>query len=49
MHRQGLKIACLEEIGWRQNWLDQTALETQIKRLGKSGYGKYLQNQLLTT
>lgn len=45
-HRQGLKIACLEEIAFRQGWLDQPALETQIKRLGKSGYGRYLQSLL---
>jgi len=41
-NRQGLKIACLEEIGYRQGWLDQAGLEAQIKRLGKSNYGAYL-------
>ena len=41
-NRQGLKIACLEEIAWRQGWLDQAGLETQIKQLGKSNYGVYL-------
>lgn len=45
-NRQGLKIACLEEIGWRQGWLDHAALEAQIKRLGKSGYGEYLRRLL---
>ncbi len=40
--RQGLKIACLEEIAYRQGWLDQAGLNAQIKRLGKSGYGAYL-------
>jgi len=45
-NRQGLKIACLEEIGWRQGWLSRTALEAQIKRLGKSGYGEYLRRLL---
>jgi glucose-1-phosphate thymidylyltransferase len=41
-NRQGLKIACLEEIGYRQGWINSTKLEEQIKRLGKSNYGAYL-------
>jgi glucose-1-phosphate thymidylyltransferase len=45
-NRQGLKIACLEEIGYRQGWLDRAGLESQIKRLGKSNYGAYLRNLL---
>jgi glucose-1-phosphate thymidylyltransferase len=45
-NRQGLKIACLEEIGYRQGWLDQAGLESQIKRLGKSSYGTYLRTFL---
>ncbi len=45
-NRQGLKIACLEEIGWRQGWLDRDALNAQIKRLGKSTYGDYLRRLL---
>ena len=40
--RQGLKIACLEEIAWRRGWLDRAGLETSITALGKSGYGAYL-------
>ena len=40
--RQGLKIACLEEIAWRKGWIDRTALETQIRNLGKSRYAAYL-------
>jgi glucose-1-phosphate thymidylyltransferase len=40
--RQGLKVACLEEIAWRQGWLDRTALERQSEKLGKSSYGSYL-------
>jgi glucose-1-phosphate thymidylyltransferase len=40
--RQGLKIACLEEIAWRQGWLDRTAVERQADRHGKSSYGTYL-------
>lgn len=45
-NRQGLKIACLEEIGWRQGWIDRTQLELQIKQLGKSNYGAYLKKLL---
>jgi glucose-1-phosphate thymidylyltransferase len=44
--RQGLKIACLEEIAFAQNWIDRAQLEAQIKRLGKSGYGAYLKRLL---
>jgi len=40
--RQGLKIACLEEIAWRQGWIDRTILENQIRILGKSSYAAYL-------
>jgi glucose-1-phosphate thymidylyltransferase len=40
--RQGLKIACLEEIAWRKGWIDRAALESQILNLGKSGYAAYL-------
>ena len=45
-NRQGLKIACLEEIAYRQGWIDPAALERQIARLGKSGYGAYLRSVL---
>jgi len=45
-NRQGLKIACLEEIGYRAGWLDQTGMQACIKRLGKSNYGKYLETAL---
>ncbi|MBL9194542.1 MAG: glucose-1-phosphate thymidylyltransferase RfbA [Opitutaceae bacterium] len=45
-NRQGLKIACLEEIAWRQGWIDRAGLEAQIKRLGKSSYGEYLRRIL---
>ncbi len=40
--RQGLKIACLEEIAWRQGWLDRSSIERQADRHGKSSYGAYL-------
>ena len=42
--RQGLKIACLEEIAWRQGWIDRATLESQIQSLGKSSYGAYLKS-----
>ncbi|MFZ9920254.1 MAG: glucose-1-phosphate thymidylyltransferase RfbA [Terrimicrobiaceae bacterium] len=44
--RQGLKIACLEEIALRNHWIDRADLEKQIARLGKSSYGAYLRRLL---
>lgn len=44
--RQGLKMACLEEIAFSQNWVNQAQLEEQILSLGKSGYGAYLKRLL---
>lgn len=41
-HRQGLKIACLEEIAFRNGWIDQQTLMEQGMLLNKTGYGKYL-------
>lgn len=40
--RQGLKIACPEEIGFNQGWVTKEQLARQVVRLGKSGYGQYL-------
>lgn len=45
-HRQGLKIACLEEIGFKQGWLSATALERQAQALAKTEYGQYLHKLL---
>ncbi|SAI67141.1 glucose-1-phosphate thymidylyltransferase 1 [Bordetella ansorpii] len=40
--RQGMKIACIEEIAWRQHWIDQPALLALAGRIDKSSYGQYL-------
>jgi len=40
--RQGLKIACLEEISYRQGWISATQLETLAQPLAKNNYGHYL-------
>ncbi|HET9338518.1 MAG TPA: glucose-1-phosphate thymidylyltransferase RfbA [Casimicrobiaceae bacterium] len=40
--RQGLKIACPEEIAWRLKWIDDAKLEALGQGLAKSGYGRYL-------
>jgi glucose-1-phosphate thymidylyltransferase len=44
--RQGLKIGCIEEVAWRQGWLDDDGLRRAAEQLGKSGYGDYLLNLL---
>lgn len=40
--RQGFKIACLEEIAWRNGWLDDDGVKCAAERLTKTGYGRYL-------
>ncbi|MDG0980783.1 MAG: glucose-1-phosphate thymidylyltransferase RfbA [Halieaceae bacterium] len=45
-NRQGLKVACLEEISFRQGWIDAAALEKLAEPLAKNGYGQYLKNVL---
>lgn len=43
-HRQGLKVACLEEIAYVQGWLSKDELLEQANKLKKTGYGEYLYN-----
>ena len=44
--RQGLKVACPEEIAYRQGWINANQLEALAAPLAKNGYGRYLQNIL---
>jgi glucose-1-phosphate thymidylyltransferase len=44
--RQGLKVACPEEVAWRHGWIDDTQLDRCTGRLGKSSYGQYLRSLL---
>ena len=41
-HRQGLKVACLEEIAFQHGWIDRQQLLERAKAFGKTGYGQYL-------
>ena len=45
-NRQGLKVACPEEIAWRNGWIDDARLEEAASLLAKSGYGSYLSGLL---
>ncbi|MDF7335901.1 glucose-1-phosphate thymidylyltransferase RfbA [Proteus mirabilis] len=40
--RQGFKVACLEEIAWRNGWLTDEQVRKSAKSLAKTGYGRYL-------
>lgn len=44
--RQGLKVACLEEIGWRNGWLCSDSLKHTAQSLCQNGYGAYLMGLL---
>ena len=45
-HRQGLKIACPEEVAWRLSWIDDAALERTAGEIGSSSYAEYLTDLL---
>jgi len=45
-HRQGLKVACLEEIAWQQGWLSDAQPRESATALSKTGYGQYLLHRL---
>ena len=40
--RQGLKVACLEEIAWNNGWISNATLAAQAEKFKKTGYGQYL-------
>jgi len=44
--RQGIKIACLEEIALEQDWIDAAQLESKVQNYGNGGYARYLQRVL---
>ncbi|MFC6380489.1 glucose-1-phosphate thymidylyltransferase RfbA [Psychrobacter glacincola] len=46
--RQGLKVACLEEIAYRKGWVTKADLQELVKPLAKTGYGQYIQKLIET-
>ena len=47
-HRQGLKIACLEEIAFNQGWLTAEQIKELAVPMNKNSYGEYLLSLLST-
>ena len=47
--RQGLKVACLEEIAYHKDWLTKADLQELVKPLIKTGYGQYIQRLIETS
>jgi len=48
-HRQGLKVACPEEVAFRNGWIGRSDLEALAAPLAKNGYGRYLMQVLRET
>ena len=46
-HRQGIKIACPEEIGVEMGWLDPQQVLTRADRLGRNEYAQYLKRRMI--
>jgi glucose-1-phosphate thymidylyltransferase len=46
-HRQGMKIACPEEIAFSHRWIDENRMEALAAALGKTSYGRYLRALLV--
>ncbi|MCP4744151.1 MAG: glucose-1-phosphate thymidylyltransferase, partial [Actinomycetales bacterium] len=44
--RQGLKVACPEEIAWSNGWIDDGQLQSLADAMAKNSYGRYLQDLL---
>ena len=44
--RQGLKVACLEEISFSKGWIDSEDLLRQANKFKSTSYGRYIQNLL---
>ena len=47
--RQGLKVACPEEIAWRSGWINDEKIQNLASPLAKNGYGQYLLQLLKET
>ena len=45
-HRQNHQIACLEEIAWKQGWIDDATVQAAADAMAKNSYGDYLQRLL---